>query len=286
MQGDKITILRDDKGRYVKGCCSSFKGKHHSEENKKKLSEIQKGLHTSLSTEFKKGQIPWNRGIKWWTEEIRKKQIEFKKGIHFSPRTEFKKGDSRLVGNKINLGRKHTEEWKRKNSELSKTRWKDEEYRKIVGNAISIGQKNSNFSERVGKKMKEHWKNPEYRIKQSVIRKQIWENEEHREKTIKAILKGLIRRPTSLEQKFIEIIQKYNLPYKYVGNGSFLIGFKNPDFININGDKSCIEVANRFHHQGNWAEKRKEHFKKFGWDCAVIFEDEINESKIINDLWF
>jgi hypothetical protein len=61
---------------------------------------------------------------------------------------------------------------------------------------------------------------------------------------------------------------------------------KNPDFININGDKSCIEVANRFHHQGDWAVKRKEHFKKLGWDCAIFFEDEIDENKIINDLWF
>jgi hypothetical protein len=94
------------------------------------------------------------------------------------------------------------------------------------------------------------------------------------------------KRQTSLERKFIKIIRKYDLPYKYVGNGSFLIGFKNPDFINTSGDKSCIEVANRFHHQGDWAINRREYFKKFGWNCAIIFEDEINENKIINDLWF
>jgi len=228
-------IIRDNLGRFVKGY-SIRKGEHHSEETKKKISEIQKGQHRSSSTEFKKGHRTWNKGIKWWTEEIRKKQIESKKGIHSSPETEFRKDDPRLIGNKINLGRKHTEEWKRRNGGMLKARWK---------------------------------------------------NEEFREKNVKAALKGLLKRPTSLEQKFIEIIQKYNLPYKYVGNGSFLIGFKNPDFININGDKSCIEVANRFHHQGNWAEKRKEHFKRHGWECAIIFEDDIkDESKIINDLWF
>jgi hypothetical protein len=267
---NKITVLRDEKGRFVKGCISLRKGKHISEENKRFLSKIQKGRHISPSTEFKKGMTPWNKGIKWWTKKMRIKQIESKKGIHSSPKTEFKKGDPRLIGNKTNIGRKHTEEWKRRNSERLKILWKNKNYKKRVGNAILIGQKKANFSERMRDKMKKHWQNPEYK-----------------EKVIRATLKGLLKRPTSLEQKFIEIIQKYNLPYKYVGNGSFLIGFKNPDFININGDKSCIEVANRFHHQGDWADKRREHFKKLGWDCAIIFEDEIkDESKFINDLWF
>lgn len=236
----------------MKGCCSSFKGKHHTEENKKILSYKQRGHHNSPSTEFKKGLAPWNKGVKWWTEEIRKQQVESKKGTHSSPKTEYKKDDLRLVGNKVNIGRKHTKEWKVKQSERFKILWKNKSFRK-------------NMSE----KMNVHWQNPEYR-----------------ERIIKAIVKGLIKRPTSLEQKFIEIIQKYNLPYRYVGNGSFLIGCKNPDFINVNGDKSCIEVANRFHHKGDWVDKRREHFKKFGWDCAVIFEDELDENKIINDLWF
>jgi len=247
-----MTILRDERGRFVKGCISIRKGKCLSEEQKKRLSEVQGGQHHSPSTEFKKGLIPWNKGKKWWTEEIRKMQIESKKGTHFSPKTEFKKDDPRLLGNKINLGRKHTDEWKLNASEKTRIRWKNKAFRRI-------------FSE----KMKAHWQNPEYK-----------------ERTIKATLKSLMKRPTSLEQRFIEIIKKYNLPYKYVGDGRFLIGFKNPDFININGNKSCIEVANRFHHKRNWAEKRKEYFKKLGWDCAVIFEDEFNESKIINDMWF
>jgi len=263
-------MVRDKLGRFVKGYPSLRKGKRHTEETRKKLSEIQKGQRHSPSTEFKKGQKPWNKGMKWWTEEFRKNQIESKKGIHSSPRTEFRKGDPRLIGNKINLGRKHTEEWKKRNSEMLKVRWKNKEFRKGLINSIIIGQKRANFPERVREKMRILWQNPDYRGKR-----------------VEAIIKGLLKRPTSLEQKFIEIIQKYNLPYRYVGNGSFLIGFKNPDFININGDKSCIEVANRFHHQGDWADKRREHFKKFGWDCAIIFEDEIGEeSKIINNLWF
>jgi len=106
-------------------------------------------------------------------------------------------------------------------------------------------------------------------------------SKEIREKQIRNSLLALKNRPTSLEKKSIEIIQKNNLPYRYVGDGSFLIGYKNPDFVNINGEKICIEVANRFHHQGNWKEKRIEYFSKWGWKCIVIFEDELEDK-----LWF
>lgn len=32
-------------------------------------------------------------------------------------------------------------------------------------------------------------------------------------------------------------LRRYNLPYKYTGDGSFLIGNKNPDFINSDGEE-------------------------------------------------
>jgi len=107
--------------------------------------------------------------------------------------------------------------------------------------------------------------NKDYLEKMSKIMKNKWKIKEYREKVIKSILIGSLKRPTSLEKQMIEIINKYKLPYKYVGNGSFLIGYKNPDFININGEKKLIEVGNVFHHQGDYKEKREEHFKKYGW---------------------
>ena len=39
----------------------------------------------------------------------------------------------------------------------------------------------------------------------------------------------------------IDLINKYNLPYKYTGNGKFILGGKNPDFVNVNGEKICEE---------------------------------------------
>ena len=40
------------------------KGKHRSEECKRKLSEARKGKHSSPNTEFKKGNISWNKKLK------------------------------------------------------------------------------------------------------------------------------------------------------------------------------------------------------------------------------
>ncbi len=42
------------------------------------------------------------------SEEAKRKMSEIKKGKHYSPKTEFKKG------NKINLGRRHSEDWRKK----------------------------------------------------------------------------------------------------------------------------------------------------------------------------
>ena len=41
-----------------------FLGHHHTEETKNKLREKNKGKHRSISTEFKKGLIPWHAGTR------------------------------------------------------------------------------------------------------------------------------------------------------------------------------------------------------------------------------
>ena len=82
----------------------------------------------------------------------------------------------------------------------------------------------------------------------------------------------------------IRIIKKHNLPYKYTGDGSFLIGYKNPDFININGEKKLIEVWNIYHHQGNYVEKRRNYFNKYGWESYFFIGQKIDKEKILKIL--
>jgi len=91
------------------------------------------------------------------------------------------------------------------------------------------------------------------------------------------------RTPSSLEVKFQTIIDKHNLPYKYVGNGKFFIERLNPDFVNTNNEKIAIEVYARFYKELNgrnikdWKEKRTKVFKKYGWEN--IFFNEIQDKE-------
>ncbi|MEM5781948.1 MAG: hypothetical protein QXD43_01990 [Candidatus Aenigmatarchaeota archaeon] len=106
-----------------------------------------------------------------------------------------------------------------------------------------------------------------------------------------------ITKPTRLEKLFIKLIKKYNLPYKYVGNGSFWVKNANPDFINVNGKKEVIEIFGDFWHNPKLnkycnyehTEKgRKLIFKKYGFNCIVIWEKEFNnpnwEENVLNIL--
>lgn len=122
---------------------------------------------------------------------------------------------------------------------------------------------------------------PKFRQARSKLMKEKFRDPDFKEKVIKRSLEGLLKRPTKLEGEFISLIQKYNLPYRYVGNGSFLIGWKNPDFINTNGEKICIEVANRIHHTPDWAKKRIRHYIKWGWRCIILWQD--NKTRRLED---
>lgn len=107
--------------------------------------------------------------------------------------------------------------------------------------------------------------------------------------TIRKILR---RRPMSgLEQKVQNVITKYNLPYKFVGNGKFFIERKNPDFININGEKTAVEVYCRKHKENirklsvdNWKKERQEIFSKYGWSIIFIEDWQTNKEKTIISL--
>lgn len=106
---------------------------------------------------------------------------------------------------------------------------------------------------------------------------------------IKKRLKGLCRKPTKPEQWLIDLISEYKLPYKYVGDGSVIIGGLNPDFIDINGRKRIIELFGRVWHdtllkEDDW--KRSElgrimAFKPYGFDTLILWDDELEDKDAI-----
>ena len=99
------------------------------------------------------------------------------------------------------------------------------------------------------------------------------------------------RQMSSLEVKIQKVIDKYHLPYKFVGNGEFWIERMNPDFININGEKTAVEVYWKEHKEKfvkggmkNWMNKRINICKKYGWKMIFIEGTKINENIILNYL--
>lgn len=109
--------------------------------------------------------------------------------------------------------------------------------------------------------------------------------------TKEAIRKSLKRNPmSSLEIKFQDIINKNNLPYKFVGNGEVLIGRKCPDFVNTNGQKIAIDVYYRRHKEQfrkrlkSWKSDRTKIFQQYGWDLKFFDETQVNEQNIRGEL--
>ena len=109
-------------------------------------------------------------------------------------------------------------------------------------------------------------------------------SEEHIRKCLKR------RIPTKLEEDFEAIIKKHELPYRYVGDGSFIIASYNPDFINTNGEKIAIEVYAKYFKQINgrniddWKKDRSSVFNKYGWDIIYFDETQINENYVLEKL--
>ena len=94
---------------------------------------------------------------------------------------------------------------------------------------------------------------------------------------------------TKPELIFEEICKKYNLDFHYVGDGSLWIGKKgekrlNPDFIEANGKKICVEIMGDYWHspllnpklpeQAN-LKYRERHYKKYKWESIFIWESDL-----------
>jgi len=99
------------------------------------------------------------------------------------------------------------------------------------------------------------------------------------------------RRPiTSLELAFKKIVDDNGLPYKFVGNGAFIIDGLNPDFINTNGEKIAVEVYARMYKEigGRTIEKYKadriKRLSPFGWKLYFFDELQVKQEFVLNTL--
>jgi len=129
--------------------------------------------------------------------------------------------------------------------------------------------------------VKELWANDEYRKHMTQIRRNLWMNEKFKEKQIKVLADSRKKRPTSIEKKLIELNKIYDIDLEYVGDGKTWINCMNPDFINFK-KKKIVELFGSYWHKKCDKKRRTNHFKKYGFDCLVVWDYEmINEIQLM-----
>lgn len=80
--------------------------------------------------------------------------------------------------------------------------------------------------------------------------------------------------PNKEEEKLIYFFNRWNLPFKYVGDGSFKVDGKCPDFIH-GTKKIIIEYFGELWHDDSDEPKRIKFFEERGWSCLIIWGKEV-----------
>lgn len=90
-----------------------------------------------------------------------------------------------------------------------------------------------------------------------------------------------VKKPTSYELKISELCIENNFPFIYVGNGRFIIGNKNPDFVDKK-NKKIIEVYSNYYKikdygsVENYESQRYNYFKTYNYETLFLNEEDIN----------
>ena len=257
------------------------RGRKHTEETKQKISKANKGKVFSEEHRRKLSEV--NRG-KHRTEESRKKISNSLKGRVFSE-------EHRQKLSEAGSGRKLSDETKKKIATSHRGKKLSEATKRKIGEAHK-GEKNANYGKQRSEEIRE--KISKTRIERGVARGELnpFYGKQHSEETKAKLRKSRKRQKfpehhTKPEMIYEEICKKYNLPFKYIGDGVFWIGKGkdaiNPDFIHLT-KKIVVEIFSYYHNSlqrygkvRNSAtyEGRKKILKKYGWKMIVFWQEDL-----------
>lgn len=264
------------------------KGTHHTEESRRKLSEITKQLWSGVNyrthmIEVHKGQKSWNKGLTveqdsriarpWLGKKRAPETIEKIKKAKTGKKVMFSPEHLTNLRAAIKCG-KDSPHWKGRIEKICPICYKIFKVRQSKENRIYCSRQ-CYFEDKI---TKERLKKMQGMNKGKKLSK------EHIKKCLRR------RIPSSLEEKFQKIIDKYNLPYKYVGDGSFIIDSYNPDFINVNSKKIAIEVYARYYKRRHdlsidrWKEERTKVFNRYGWKIIYFDETEVDDDYVLSKI--
>lgn len=231
---------------------------------------------------FPKGHIPWNKGLSASSSE--KVRDTLNKGL-----AKYARSDEGRTKARESLGRTSRNFWANMSNEerqafigrralrIKASRSLPEAVEKQRLSMVRKHKACPEWGQKTSQMLRQKHKDPEY--KQRILgrlhqgRDESWADPVRKEERIRQMLGASWRRPTYLEQKVIDAIEKFNLPYKYVGDGAFILGGKNPDFMNINGEKILLEVFGEYWHDRNSteAEDRQQFFVQYGFRTLILW---------------
>lgn len=117
-----------------------------------------------------------------------------------------------------------------------------------------------------------------------------WQDFERKDKRVRAIRKGAKKCPTNPEKKLNILLQKlFPSEYRFVGDGQFILAGRNPDFVNINGQKKIIELYGDYWHGEEFTGRTKEEeewqrvdcFAQYGYQTLIIWEHELEDIEVL-----
>ncbi|MDD3102558.1 MAG: hypothetical protein PHE59_05435 [Patescibacteria group bacterium] len=102
-----------------------------------------------------------------------------------------------------------------------------------------------------------------------------WSDPSYAERVLPKVLAG----KQSGTERDLERLLNEAFPgeWKYVGDGTVIIGGKNPDFINTNGKKALIELFGTGWHKPGSEPLRQQHFAEYGFKCLIIWQKELKD---------
>jgi very-short-patch-repair endonuclease len=237
------------------------KGMKHTEEAKRKIGE---------------GNRKWAR-----TDEYRKKLSIINQGKHFSEETREKISHNRkgkcLGEDNYFFGKTHLIDSIQKNSIAHIELMKDPNRRKILSDRMKAFSQTKNGIELRkihSERMKAQIYPEECKIKQSQVMKEKYQDLEY----CRRMQKLLNIRPNRPEKLLLAILNDlFPGRFRYVGNFSFWIGGKNPDFISV-VDREVIELFGEYwHKEVDKGESRIIHFSKYGYRTLIVWDSELKD---------
>lgn len=86
------------------------------------------------------------------------------------------------------------------------------------------------------------------------------------------------RRPSNPEVRVGMVLEKLNPgQWEYTGDGAFIIGRCNPDFLYLGEGKMVLEVFGRYWHKPEEEFTRPAIFAKHGYETVIVWEDESDD---------